>query len=93
MLMKSKTLNKNIKLQDRTSWSFIMVISNKQLTHVMLKLLLLLVNMISAIGTGAGNTPLLKHFHKHFFSHCSRYIRSTLHNPNKHKSINPIITS
>lgn len=30
------------------------------------KLLLLIVN-ISAIGTGAENTPLIKHFHKHFF--------------------------
>ncbi len=37
----------------------------EQLTHVMLKLSLLLINMISAIGIGAENTPLMKHFHKH----------------------------
>lgn len=36
-----------------------------QQTHVMLKLLLLRINMISAIGIGAENTPLMKQFHQH----------------------------
>lgn len=50
--------------------------------------------MISDIGTGVDNTPLMKHFHKHFPSHphCSQYIRSTLHNPNKpsYKPLNTV---
>lgn len=62
----------------------------EQLTRVMLKLGLLLVNVISAIGTGAENTPFMKHFNKHFF-YRSQYIRSTLHNPNKHKAIDPLL--
>lgn len=66
----------------------------EQQTHLMLKPALLLINIISAIGIGAENTPLIKHFHKHLehFHCCSPwYVRSTLHNPNKHKSINPLI--
>lgn len=55
MLMKSKTLNKNIKVQERPPNQFMMVISNRIGTYVMLKLPLLLKNMKSAIG--AESTP------------------------------------
>lgn len=80
MLMKSKNIKQEHKTTEETS--FIIVYN---VIHV--KLPLCLINMISAIGIGAKNTPFMTYFPKH----SPQYIRSRLHNPNKHKPINPLV--